>query len=124
MRLFKALKQNHKEVNVSKAIECGRSESLDEALGIAPTSEVTTIQNDLNEAARDMLLRIPGINVNNAQKVMSLCESMAEFVDMSREDLKQLLGPITSQKAFMYLYNYILLLLLWGKNLCYLLKIL
>jgi len=102
LKLFKVLKQNHEEVNVSKAVECGRSESLDEALGIAPASEVTTIQNDLNEAARDMLLRIPGININNARKVMSVCDSMAEFVDMSREDLKQLLGPITGQKVFTF----------------------
>lgn len=100
LKLFKALKQNHEEVNVAKAIEYGRMESLDESLGIA--SDVTTIQNELNEAARDMLLRIPGININNARKVMSVCDSMAEFVDMPREDLKQLLGPITGQKVFTF----------------------
>ena len=103
LRLFKALKQNHEEVNVSKAVEVGSNEELVgfslENLGM---NDEVLEENERNDTARDMLLRIPGINANNARKVMAACDNMAEFVEMSREDLKELLGPITGQKVFTF----------------------
>ena len=103
LRLFKALKQNHEEVNVSKAVEVGSNdEFVGSSLETLGTNDEVLEENERNDTARDMLLRIPGINANNARKVMAACDNMAEFVEMTREDLKELLGPITGQKVFTF----------------------
>mmetsp|Transcript_31104 Transcript_31104/g.41503 ORF Transcript_31104/g.41503 Transcript_31104/m.41503 type:complete len:897 (-) Transcript_31104:112-2802(-) len=100
LKIFKALKQNHDEVDVDKAIEIGSNESLDALLG--SNEEIDGEENEINEAARDMLLRLPGININNARKIMNVCDSIAELADMPRDQLRALLGPATGQKIFTF----------------------
>uniref|UniRef100_A0A7S0GHP4 ERCC4 domain-containing protein n=1 Tax=Proboscia inermis TaxID=420281 RepID=A0A7S0GHP4_9STRA len=118
LAIFKTLKMKHEEVNIEKSISVGNNESLD---GLMETSDVvgggSTVnsgvenntnsnkdeENEINEAARDMLLRLPGINVNNARKLMAVCDSIAELTELPRDDLKKLLGPVTGQKLFTFL---------------------
>jgi len=90
LKLFKSLKADHEEVDVNAAAAKGSEENL-------ITEEVIE-----NEDARDLLLRLPGINANNARKIMSQCNSIADLAEMSRDDLKSLLGPLTGQKLFTF----------------------
>ena len=99
VKIFKSLKMNHGEPDVEKAVELGSNESIDNS--IIGGGEVTD-ENEINEAARDMLLRLPGINRNNARKIIDRCESIAEVAEMSRDELKELLGPLTGQRLFTF----------------------
>jgi DNA excision repair protein ERCC-4 len=97
--IFKALKANHDEVNVDRAMEIGRSEELDDTF----VKEVEDDEEDeVNEAARDMLLRLPGVNVHNARNIMKECDSIAELAEMPRERLRKIAGPVTGQKLFTF----------------------
>lgn len=103
LKVFKALKTNHEEVDVDRAVELGSNESLDSLLVGSNVDEDDDGEIDeVNDAARDMLLRLPGVNVHNARKIMNVCDSIAELADMPREKLKELLGPITGQKLFTF----------------------
>ena len=97
LRIFKALKANHEEPNVDRAMEIGRSESEDVLV-----KEGDDEQDEINEAAREMLLRLPGVNAHNARKIMQECDSIAELADMSREELRKIAGPVTGQKLFTF----------------------
>jgi DNA excision repair protein ERCC-4 len=98
MRLFKGLKANHDEVDVEMAMEAGRSESVDALLEIDNGAE----DDRINEAARDMLLRLPGVNMNNARRIMRECESLAELSKMDRNELRRIAGPLAGQRLFSF----------------------
>jgi len=102
LKLFKSLKANHEEVDVDSAVEKGSNESIDALL---KTGDEDGANCDINEAARDMLLRLPGITVHNARKVMKVCDSIADLAEMKREEMKQLLGPVTGQKLFSFFHQ-------------------
>jgi DNA excision repair protein ERCC-4 len=57
-------------------------------------------EDKVNEAARDMLLRFPGVNVHNARRIMRECDSLAELSEMTREQLRVVAGPVAGQKLF------------------------
>lgn len=98
LRIFKALKANHDEVDVEMAAEIGRNESVDALLKVSDDEE----EDKVNEAARDMLLSLPGVNVNNARKIMRECESLAELSTMDRAQLRKIAGPLAGQKLFSF----------------------
>jgi len=102
LKLFKSLKKNHEEVDVEKAMEIGSNESVDGLLISQNKDGGPDSGNEINEVARDLLLRLPGINVSNARTIMSECESIKELAGKSRDDLKRLLGPITGQKLYAF----------------------
>ena len=104
LKMFKALKVNHDEPDISKAIEIGSNESLDALLGMDATQgDDEEEENEINEAARDMLLRLPGVTVQNARQIMNSCDNIADVAEMSRDDLKRLIGPLSGQKLFSFL---------------------
>lgn len=100
LRLFRELKANHDEVDVDKAVEIGRFESVESLLedGSNDDDEI----DEINEAGRDMLLRLPGVNVNTARKIMQQVDSLAELFKLSREELRRIAGPIIGQKLFTF----------------------
>jgi len=103
LKLFKKLKRNHEEVNVEKAIEVGSNDSLDELLRLGEDGAYN--EDDAegpNETAKRMLLRLPGVNVNNARKIMSECDSIAALAELTREQLKRIAGPVAGQKLFTF----------------------
>jgi DNA excision repair protein ERCC-4 len=106
LKLFKELKSNHEEVDVAKAIEVGRSDSVESLL---KTEEKTNGEcddddddDDINEAGRDMLLRLPGVNVQIARRIMKECDSLADLIVMDRIQLRKLAGPVVGQKLFTF----------------------
>lgn len=106
LRIFRELKMNHDEVDVARAVEIGQNDSVESLL--ATTSNAPNhgddgeVSDEVNEAARDMLLRLPGVNVQIARRIMQECDSMADLVEMSREDLRRVAGPVTGQKLFTF----------------------
>ena len=99
LKLFKTLKANHEEVDVDKAVAIGSNESIDTLL---ETKDNDGEEVEINEAARDMLLRLPGINIHNARKIMKECDSIADLAGMAREEMKKMLGPLSGQRLFTF----------------------
>lgn len=96
LKIFKDLKRNHDEVDVERAMEIGRNELEDSLFDTSSESD------ELNEVARDMLLRLPGVNIHSARKIMQNCDCLAELCDMSRDELRKVAGPVTGQKLFTF----------------------
>ena len=97
LQIFKELKVNHAEVDVERAVEVGRNESIE-----ALCQENADEDDEVNEIARDMLLRLPGVNVTSARKIMKDCDSIAELCNLSREELRKVAGPATGQKLYTF----------------------
>ena len=105
LRLFKQLKVNHEEVDVAKAIEIGKADSLESLLKTHQPGETggedgEEEEDELNEAGRDMLLQLPGVNVHIARRIMQECDSLADLIAMNRDQLRAVAGPVTGQKLF------------------------
>jgi len=105
LRLFKGLKVNHDEVDVAKTIEIGKNDSLEALLKTEKTGEGGDDDDDeeedeINEAGRDMLLQLPGVNVQLARRIMQECDNLADLIAMNRDQLRTLAGPVTGQKLF------------------------
>lgn len=84
-------------------MEIGRSESMESMLQPASKAEGDEEEEDeINEVARDMLLRLPGVGVQAARKIMEEVDSIAELASMPRPDLRRVAGPIVGQKLFSF----------------------
>ena len=101
LKLFKALKTNHEEVNVERAVEIGSNESLDAILSADANGDIEEME--VNEATRDFLIRLPGIHIHNARKIMKSCKSLADLANLTRDQMKGLLGAQPGQKLFSFL---------------------
>jgi DNA excision repair protein ERCC-4 len=82
-------------------MEIGRNGDSDDA-ALVTQGDDNNEHDEINEAARDMLLRLPGVNAHNARKIMQECDSIAELMEMSREELRKIAGPVTGQKLFTF----------------------
>lgn len=104
LKIFKKLKRNHQEVDVDKAVEVGNNESLDELLVGGKDGYYNEGDDDdgANDAAKTMLMRLPGITAHNARKIMNECSSIANLSQLSREELRRLAGPVAGQKLFAF----------------------
>ena len=104
LKIFKKLKRNHEEVDVEKAIEIGNNESLDELLlgGEDGYYDEGDNVHGANDAAKQMLIRLPGVNAQNARKIMNECDSIANLALLSRDELKRIAGPIAGQKLYSF----------------------
>ena len=105
LKVFKKLKQNHQEVDVDKAVEIGTNDAMDELLGGGPDGYYNEDDDEgdgANEAAVQMLLRLPGVTSQNARSIMRECDSIAELAELSREKLKQIAGQKAGQKLFTF----------------------
>ena len=106
LKIFQDLKRSHEEVDVDKAVEVGRSESL-EALFQGPNmgtegQEEEDDDDAVNEAARDMLLRLPGITIPAARRIMEQVDSLKELAELPRDKLREIAGPVVGQKLFTF----------------------
>jgi len=103
LRLFKKLKVNHEEVNVTKAMEIGKADSLESLLKTDRSSggdDEEDGEDEINEAGRDMLLQLPGVNLKIARRIMQECDSLADLIAMGRDQLRVVAGPVVGQKLF------------------------
>lgn len=111
LKLFKELKVNHDEVDIRKACEIGRNESIDVLLQLETAgNEIDPKKGDdeedvINEAGRDMLLHLPGVNVPVARKIMQECDCLGDLIAMNRDQLRALAGPVTGQKLFTFFHQ-------------------
>lgn len=114
LRIFKDLKANHDEVDVEKAVEIGRNDSVEALLVPSVSQKANGVDDDeddedevdeVNEAARDMILRLPGITVHNARRIMNECDSLADLIRMTRMELRQLVGNVAGQKLFTFFHQ-------------------
>ena len=110
LRIFQALKKNHQEVDVDRAVEIGRNDSL-EAMFQGPKVSSESASNgvdeeeeedEINEAGRDMLLRLPGMTVPAARRIMEQVDCLADLAKLSRDELRRIAGPIAGQKLFTF----------------------
>lgn len=79
----------------------GNNDSLDELL-FGDGYDDDEDNDDKNETAQRMLLRLPGVTPAIARKIMTECESIAELCELSRDALKSLMGPVAGQKLFTF----------------------
>eukprot|EP00536_Pseudo-nitzschia_multiseries_P018826 jgi/Psemu1/230429/e_gw1.3188.4.1 len=103
LRLFKTLKTNHEEVDVAKAVDVGKTDSLESLLKTDKADgggDEENEEDEINEAGRDMLLQLPGVNIQIARRIMQECDCLADLISMSRDELRALAGPSTGQKLF------------------------
>jgi DNA excision repair protein ERCC-4 len=101
LRLFKGLKVNHDEVDVAKAMEIGKADSLESLLRTdQPVEGGGEEEDEINEAGRDMLLQLPGVNIHIARRIMQECDSLTDLIAMNRDQLRAVAGPVTGQKLF------------------------
>ena len=55
-----------------------------------------------SRAARDMLLSLPGINMQNYRAVMNRVENIAELSKMNVAQLSPLIGPVNAKKLHIF----------------------
>lgn len=87
---------------MDKAVEIGNNESLDDLLFGADGYDEDEDNDDRNETAQRMLLRLPGVTPHNARKIMSEVDSIADLAELSRDELKSMIGPVAGQKLFTF----------------------
>lgn len=101
--IFKAISQNHEEVDVQKALVVGSvldgqdgqevDENNPDYLGGGGDSE-----QDARTIAQEMLLSLPGINVHNFREVMNKVENITQLTKMSEAELTPLIGVGNARK--------------------------
>jgi DNA excision repair protein ERCC-4 len=105
-KIFRELKTNHDEPDPERAIEVGRNDNLDDELFTANTKtadgQEDEEEDEVNEVARDMLLRLPGVNGQSARKILQEVDTLAELTQLSRDELRRIAGPVTGQKLFTF----------------------
>ena len=89
LEIFKDLKQNHEEVDVEKAMEVGRNESLESLC-----EDDSNGDDEINEVALNMLRRLPGVNSVVARRIVQNCDSLAELFHMDRDELRKVAGKL------------------------------
>ncbi|CAM9334858.1 unnamed protein product [Choristocarpus tenellus] len=87
--IFLELMAGNAPVDVDKALAAGGGEGEED-------------QGEGNTAARELLMRLPGINIHNFRQVMREVESVAELSGMTEEALAILIGGANAKK----LYNF------------------
>jgi DNA excision repair protein ERCC-4 len=101
LRIFQALKQSHDEVDVERAVQVGRNDS-EEALLLPAAGNEDEEEDEVNEVARDMLLRLPGVNVQIARKIMQHVDTLADLTQLSRDELRTIVGPVVGQNLYRF----------------------
>ena len=101
LKIFKNLKKNHAEVDVDKAVEIGTNESLDTLL-LGDEGGNNDDEAGVNEDAKAVLLRLPGVNAHNARNIINECDSIAALSRLPREELRRIAGPVAGQKLFTF----------------------
>ncbi|GKY98760.1 hypothetical protein MPSEU_000832300 [Mayamaea pseudoterrestris] len=102
LKLFRKLKRNHEEPDLERALQVGRSDSIESLLESKQGDGSIDESDEINEAARNVLLSLPGVTVHTARRIMDECETLGELAEMSRDDLRRIAGPITGQRLFTF----------------------
>lgn len=95
VKILSELKLNHDEPDEETAILKGSA--ADDPDGLAPHVE--------NAGAVEMLRAIPGVSSHNVRHVMANVATVREFVDMSGDDMKRVLGDENGAKAYSFVHR-------------------
>ena len=100
--IFKALKRNHEEADVDRAIQIGSDISTrsDEQ-----KQDDDHVVDNIHMSINDLLLSLPGINMHNHHKVIDNVENIAHLATLSVEQLTPLVGPVNAKKLFSFMHN-------------------
>lgn len=83
MHIFRDLKRGHGDPAISAFSSAASAEGEQQA--------VSTLSN-ANSAAREMILRMPGVNTGNVHRLMQAASSMRELVRLEESALAAVLG--------------------------------
>ena len=103
MDIFKSLKQNFEEADVDRAIQVGSDGASSGGGGDSGLGDGTA--DNIHMTVNDILLSLPGINLQNCRKVTDNVESIASLGAMSVEQLTPLVGPLNAKKLFAFFLN-------------------
>merc|ERR1711871_1101948 len=99
-RIFKKLKEGRSDADVNAAVSVGNKSSL----GVKNEEEDMDMENSdksakiaATNAARDILISLPGIDSKNCKIVMQKVKSIAELSRMSERALIPLIGPYNTK---------------------------
>lgn len=99
VEIFRAVAVNHELVDVEKAVSVGAgSEAGREEEKWLEQGQQTVESEDARQAAQEILLSLPGINVHNFREVMHRVENLAELSKMTENELSPIIGPANALK--------------------------
>eukprot|EP00981_Chlorochromonas_danica_P014258 scaffold7628_cov253-Ochromonas_danica.AAC.19 len=99
VEIFRAVAANHELVDVEKAVSVGAgTEGGREEEKWLEQGQQTVESEDARQAAQEILLSLPGINVHNFREVMHRVENLAELSKMTESELSPIIGPANALK--------------------------
>ena len=98
LEIFREAKLGRDEVDVEAAMRYGRED--EERNGGGELGEEVVVKN---EAAIDMLMRLPGVTKENAGGLMEEGKSINGLCALKKEVLKRIMGAINSQRLYTFL---------------------
>lgn len=111
--IFKRLKRGRSDADVDLAMSIGNKSRL----GLSFSGGDNDLDGEISEkadaeaasnAARDILLSLPGINAKNYKDVMKKVSSIAELSRMNEHGLAPLIGPVNAKKLVLFFKKSIL----------------
>lgn len=102
--IFKTLKANFEEADVERAIQVGSDGATASSSGASDELSDAPADN-IHMTVHDMLLALPGINLQNCHKVIDNVENIAHLSSLSVEQLTPLIGPMNAKKLFAFFHN-------------------
>mmetsp|Transcript_18847 Transcript_18847/g.31436 ORF Transcript_18847/g.31436 Transcript_18847/m.31436 type:complete len:475 (+) Transcript_18847:1828-3252(+) len=99
--IFKTLKHNFEEADVDRAIQVG-SDGTTVGSGVGDTDLGDSTADNIHMTVNDILLALPGVNIQNCRKVTDNVECIADLSTLSVERLTPLIGPANARKLFAF----------------------
>lgn len=96
MDIFREIVFNHVPVDVVKAVTVGALTEGKDGVDAAVEEAEAML------TAQEILLSLPGINLQNFRDVMNNVENIAELSRMSVAQLTPLIGPINANKLYTF----------------------
>jgi hypothetical protein len=90
---------------VDRAIQIGSDGAIGTSGGGGATELGDVPGDNIHMTVNDILLSLPGINLQNCRKVTDNVESIAHLSAMSVETLTPLIGPMNAKKLFAFFIN-------------------
>ncbi len=100
VEIFRSLKMNRSNPDPVTASSIGSLAGLFEKDGLIDDEYQDEIK--AKAAAQEMLLSLPGININNYKNVMNNVENIAELSQLGIEPLTKLIGPVNAKKLYSF----------------------
>jgi ERCC4-type nuclease len=95
--IFRVIVASHDEVDEKKAVSVGSL--LDKPHEDLQVNEkYTNEEDDAQMTAQEILLSLPGVNMNNFRNILHNVKNLEELSTLSEIQLQQLIGPVNAKK--------------------------